>query len=82
MGKLDNIHEQFQSAVDAWRKTGDLRFTAFGLNSLGLGAIAVGKYDEAYSALEESIAINTSVGDRWGLGSAYIGLGMAAQAQG
>jgi len=46
------IHEQFQSAVKAWRKTGDQRFTAFGLTSLSLGAMAAHKYDEAYAALE------------------------------
>jgi tetratricopeptide (TPR) repeat protein len=56
--------------------------TAFGLNFLSLGAIALGKYDEARSALEESVEINSSVGDRWGLGISYRGLGLAAQAQG
>jgi tetratricopeptide (TPR) repeat protein len=42
MGESSNAHEQFQSAVEAWRKTGDLRLTAFGLNFLSLGAIAIG----------------------------------------
>jgi tetratricopeptide (TPR) repeat protein len=56
--------------------------TAFGLNFLSLGAIALGKYDEARSALEESIEIYNAVGDRWGLGISYRGLGLVAQAQG
>ena len=56
--------------------------TAFGLNFLSLGAIALGKYDEARSALEESIEIYNAVGDRWGLGISYRGLGLLAQAQG
>jgi predicted ATPase/transcriptional regulator with XRE-family HTH domain len=81
LGEEDHIHEQFESAVEAWRKTGDLRFTAFGLNSLGLGAVTIGKYDEARAALEESISINASIGDRWGLGNAYLVLGMTEQAQ-
>jgi hypothetical protein len=33
-------------------------------------------------ALEESVLLNTSIGDRWGLGFAYRGLGLIAQAQG
>ena len=39
-------------------------------------------YDEAREALEESILLNTSIGDRWNLGFAYRGLGLIAQAQG
>ncbi len=81
-GRSQNTFEQFQAAVEAWRKTGDLRFTAFGLNFLSRSAIAVGKYAEARAALEESIAINTSIGDRWGLGNAYQVLARVAQAQG
>lgn len=82
LGRSEDALEQFQAAVEAWRKTGDLRFTAFGLNFLSRSAIAVGRYAEARAALEESIAINTSVGDRWGLGNAYQVLARVAQAQG
>jgi predicted ATPase/transcriptional regulator with XRE-family HTH domain len=81
LGEVSNDLEQFRSVVEAWRKTGDPRFTAFGLNCLSLGAIAVGKYEEARAASEESIAINRLVGDRWGLGISYRGLGLVAQAQ-
>jgi predicted ATPase/transcriptional regulator with XRE-family HTH domain len=80
LGEASNDLEQFHSVVEAWRKTGDPRFTAFGLNCLSLGAIAVGKYEEARAASEESIAINRLVGDRWGLGVSYRGLGLVAQA--
>jgi predicted ATPase/transcriptional regulator with XRE-family HTH domain len=80
MGNTTNIYEEFQFAVDAWRRTGDLRFTAFGLNYLSVGAIAIGKYTEAREALEESVQINSDVGDRWGLGISYRGLGLVAQA--
>jgi predicted ATPase len=81
MGNTTGVQEDFQSAVDAWRQTGDLRFTAFGLNYLSVGAIAAGRYEEAQAALEESIEINRSVGDRWGLGIAYRGLALVAQAR-
>jgi len=81
-GRSDDAYEQYQAAVEAWRNTGDLRFTAFALTFLSRSAIAVRKFAEARAALEESIAINTSVGDRRGLGNAYRGLARVAQAQG
>src|SRR5512142_1450893 len=48
----------------------------------GQSAFALGRYDEARVALEESAALSISGGDGWGLGSAYRGLGIIAQAQG
>ena len=80
--KPENTHERLQSAVADWRAIGDPRLTAFGLRILSQSAFTLGRYDEARAALEESVALNISVGDRWGLGSAYRGLGIIAQAQG
>ena len=45
-------------------------------------AVRLGRYDEAREALEESVLLNTSIGDRWNQGFAYRGLGLIAQAQG
>jgi predicted ATPase/transcriptional regulator with XRE-family HTH domain len=75
-------HARWQSSVADWRRIGDPRFTAIGLNNLSLSALWLGRYDEARLALEESVALGISVGDRWGLGFAYRGLGIIAQAQG
>jgi tetratricopeptide (TPR) repeat protein len=61
---------------------GDPRFIAYGLNFLGQSALALGRFDEAREALEESVDLNTSVGARWNLGHAFQGLGAVAQAQG
>jgi tetratricopeptide (TPR) repeat protein len=61
---------------------GDPRFIAYGLNFLGQSALALGRFDEARKALEESVELNTSVGARWNLGHAFQGLGAVAQAQG
>jgi tetratricopeptide (TPR) repeat protein len=44
--------------------------------------LRLGRYAEARAALEEDVALNSSIGDRWGLGRAYRGLGIVAQAQG
>ena len=82
MGRSEGALEQFRAAVQAWRATGDPRFTAFGLNFLSWSAIAAERYKEAHRALEESLALYGSVGDRWGLGNAYRGLARVAQAQG
>jgi hypothetical protein len=49
---------------------------------LSRSAVAVGRNDVARAALEESVALNKSVGAHWNLGSAYQGLGAVAQAQG
>ncbi len=78
----ENAYEQFQSAIADLRAIGDTRFTAIGLNALSLSALRIGRYDEARRALEESIALGRSIGDRWGLGFAYRGLGIIAQTQG
>lgn len=80
--RFESPHVQLQSAVVDWRFIGDPRLTAFGLRILSQSALALGRYDEARAALEESAALNKSVGDRWGLGAAYRGLGVVAQAQG
>ncbi len=82
MVKPEHNHERLQSAVAEWRAIGDPRLTAFGLRILSQSALTLVRYDEARAALEESVALNSSVGDRWGLGSAYRGLGVVAQAQG
>ena len=78
----ENTHERLQSVVGEWRAIGDPRFTAFGLNLLGWNALALGRYDQARAALEESAALSSSIGDRWGVGFAYRGLGIVAQTHG
>jgi tetratricopeptide (TPR) repeat protein len=78
----DTAHEQLQSAVVDWRAIGVPRLTAFGLRILSQSALRLGRYDEARVALEESAALNSSVGDRWGVGAAYRGLGVINQAHG
>lgn len=80
--KPEHTHESLQLAVADWYLIGDPRMTAFGQRILGQSAFNMGRYDEARAALEESVALNNSVGDRWGLGAAYWGLGGIAQAQG
>jgi len=81
-GISKNPTVQLQTALNAWREISDPRFTAFGLLALSLGMNKLRKYPEARAALEESISINESVGDRWGLGTAYRGLALIEQEQG
>ena len=81
-GQPGDQHARLQAAVAEWRAVGDPRFIAYGLNFLGQSALALGRFDEARKALEESVELNTSVGARWNLGHAFQGLGAVAQAQG
>jgi tetratricopeptide (TPR) repeat protein len=80
--KPEDAHQRLQSVVADWRLIGDPRLTAIALNNLSWMALKLGRYDEARDALEESVLLNISIGDRWGLGFAYRGLGLIAQAQG
>ena len=80
--KPEDAYEGLKNAIADWRQIGDPRFIAFGLRILSQSAFTLGRYDEAHAALDESTALNGSLGDRWGLGAAYRGLGLVAQAQG
>jgi tetratricopeptide (TPR) repeat protein len=81
MGTPENSYARLYSVVAEWRRIGDPRLTAIALNNLSWVASKLGRYDEARAALEESIRLNSSIGDRYGLGFAYRGLGLIAQAQ-
>jgi predicted ATPase/transcriptional regulator with XRE-family HTH domain len=78
----ENAHARLRSALADWRRIGDPRLTAIALNNLSWVAVRLGRYDEAREALEESVLLNSSIGDRWNLGFVYRGLGLIAQAQG
>jgi tetratricopeptide (TPR) repeat protein len=75
-------HERLLSVVADWRAIGDPRLTGLALNNLSWNALTLGRHDEARAALEESVELCLSVGDRWILGFAYRGLGIIAQVQG
>lgn len=76
------MHGPMQSVLKEWRAIGDPRMTAFALNIFSWNAMKLGRFDEARAALEESITLEQSTGDSWGLGYAYRGLGLVAQAEG
>lgn len=80
--KPEDSHQRLKSVVADWRLIGDPRLTAVALQNLSWMAVRLGRFDEARQALEESVLLNTSIGDRWNLGFAYRGLGLIAQAQG
>jgi len=78
----EKAYEQAHLAVEEWRAIGTPSSLAYGLILLGQSASALGRYNEAQLALEESILLINSVGDRTVLGLAYRGLGQVAQVQG
>jgi predicted ATPase/DNA-binding XRE family transcriptional regulator len=80
-GYISNILGRY-AGLAIWRALGDSRATALGLNWLSPTAIQLGHYEEAQAFLQESLALSTQVGDRWGMGTAYRNSGLAALAQG
>ena len=82
MANPEKVYREVQSVLAEWRLIGDPRLTAIALNNLSLMASRLRHYDEAREVLEESVLLNTSIGDRWNLGFAFRGLGLIAQAKG
>jgi tetratricopeptide (TPR) repeat protein len=80
--KPEVTYERFQSVVADWRLIGDPRLIALALDFLSRSALRLGRYDDARAALEENVALNSSIGFGWGLGTAYRALGKVEQAQG
>jgi tetratricopeptide (TPR) repeat protein len=82
MVKPEITHERLQSVVADWRLIGDPSLIAHALNFLSQSALRLGRYDEARAALDENVALNSSIDFGAGLGLSYRGLGIVAQAQG
>jgi predicted ATPase/transcriptional regulator with XRE-family HTH domain len=89
LGLLDDVsgqyiqaYDQMFAGLDMWRALGDQRMIALALNFLSPTTIRLGRYEEAHAFLQESLALTTQLGDRWGMGTAYRCLGMLALAQG
>ena len=69
-------------SLEAWRANADPRSISIGLNFLAPTAMRLGYYDQAVAWLEESVALSTELGDRWGLGTAYRQYGAVELARG
>jgi predicted ATPase len=82
LGRYEEGYEQMLAGLAMWRALGDPRYTALGLNFISPTAIQLARYEEAGAFLRESLALCTQVGDRWGVGTAYRHMGLAALAQG
>lgn len=75
-------YETMLSALAGWRKLSDRNSVALGLNFISRTAIQLGLHAEAQTFLEESLRLNVEIGDRWGIGTSYRNLGLAALARG
>lgn len=65
-----------------WRKLGDPHYIALGLNFLVPTLVRLGRYQEAKTFMQESIALCELTRNRWGMGTAYRFLGLAYLADG
>ena len=81
MGAYQKGYEQMMIGLDMWRALGDPHYIALGLNFLVTTLIKLGRYKEAKAFMQESIALCEKTKNRWGLGTAYIYLGLTAMAE-
>ena len=81
MGRYTEAYEKLRASVTASRETGDPRLITLTLNLLTPVAIQLGRFEEAGNLIHESVELDETIGDRWGLGTAYRNLGLLAQMQ-
>jgi DNA-binding SARP family transcriptional activator/predicted ATPase len=64
-GQIEDAMQSVRECIAIWRQLGDRSGIAGGLNQLAPGLILTGSYAEAFTVLEESLAICTDLGLRW-----------------
>lgn len=82
MGHQSEGYEKLHASLIKSREAGDPRLTTLIINLLTPLVIRLGRFDEASRLIHESLELDTAIGDRWGLGTAYRNLGLLAQMQG
>lgn len=70
-----------RQSLISMRAIGDPHALTLGLNFISPTIIHLSRYEEAEACLQESLALCTELGNRWGMGTAYRFLGLAALAQ-
>lgn len=81
-GQVQAGYVMMRHSLAAWRATADPRSISLGLNFLAPTAMRLGHYEQAVAWLEESIALSSELGDRWGLGTAWRQYGAVELARG
>jgi predicted ATPase/DNA-binding XRE family transcriptional regulator len=81
-GLLENGHAQLLAGLNIWRKLGDPHAIALGLNYLVPTLIKMGRFEEASTFMQESIALCEQSKNRWGMGTAYRFFGLSKLAAG
>jgi tetratricopeptide (TPR) repeat protein len=64
-------------ALDKWREVGDPHYIALCMNFMVPTLNQLGRFEEAKSFMQESIALCEQSKNRWGMGTAYRYLGLA-----
>lgn len=78
-----DMHEVVrQFALASLFEDADADTISLGLNFLAPTAMRLGHYEQAVAWLEESIALSSELGDRWGLGTAWRQYGAVELARG
>ena len=77
MGHYEGGYEQMMVALDKWREVGDPHYIALCMNFMVPTLNQLGRFEEAKSFMQESIALCEQSKNRWGMGTAYRYLGLA-----
>jgi predicted ATPase/transcriptional regulator with XRE-family HTH domain len=82
MGRYAEGYEQMMAGLAIWRTIGDPHAIALGMNYVVPTLIGLNRPGEARALMQESIALCEQSKNRWGMGTAYRFLGLAALAEG
>jgi tetratricopeptide (TPR) repeat protein len=82
LGEYQEAHTRLQTANTIFRKVGDRRIMAVGLQFFGETLRSLGEYAQAQDCLYESLEISRMFGDRWIRGLSLNQLGLVFKAKG
>jgi len=82
LGHYAQWYEQMMDGLATWRELGDPQVIALGLNFLVTTLIKLGRFEEAKTFMQESIALCEGSKNQWGKATAYRYLGLAYLAEG
>ena len=82
VGDMTRAYEHYTRVLEIFRRVGDLTFIAWTLLALANIALESDELDQAAALYERSLPMMGDLGDRHGVGTIQLGLGMAAHFRG
>ncbi|MCH8801272.1 MAG: tetratricopeptide repeat protein [Chloroflexi bacterium] len=82
VGDMTRAYEHYTRVLEIFRRVGDLTFIAWTLLALANISLESDELDQATALYEQSLPMMGDLGDRHGVGTIQLGLGMAAHFRG